>query len=97
MTSQEKANLIQPWINPEERISVDFSDVRGLNAIVEGCTENVVHLIFQETFPHLKERVTIPLRMVTVDEDPYHYTRDPNTPIQRRLRLRVKQNRPEGL
>ena len=97
MTNHEKAEMIKPWVNPEERISVDFEDAKGLNAIVEGCTENVVHLIFQEPFPHVKERVTLPLRLVTVDEDPYHYTRDPDAPIQRRLRLRVEENRPDGL
>lgn len=97
MTNQEKADLIQPWINPDERVSVDFTDVKGLNAMVEGCTENVVHLIFQESFPHVKERVTLPLRLVTVDEDPYHYTRDPDTPIRRRLRLQADQKRPDGL
>ncbi|MDR4493497.1 MAG: hypothetical protein AB7P17_00210 [Nitrospirales bacterium] len=97
MTNQEKAELIRPWVNPNERITVDFTDVQGLNALVEGCTENVVHLTFQETFPHLKERITVPLRIVTVDEDPYHYTRDPRHTIQNRLRLHVEQNQPEGL
>jgi hypothetical protein len=97
MTNQEKAKQIAPWINPAERITVDFNDMRGLNAEVSGCTDNVVSLIFQEAFPHMKEHVTIPLREVQVEEDPGHYTRDPDAPLQWRLRLRINQNRPEGL
>ncbi len=34
MTNQEKAKLIAPWVNPAERITVDFKDVTGLNAEV---------------------------------------------------------------
>jgi hypothetical protein len=97
MTNQQKAELIKPWINPEERITVDFTDLKNLNAEVSGCTENVVHLLFQEAFPHMKERVTVPLRNVDVEEDPFHYTRDPQSPIQSRLRLRIDQKGPEGL
>jgi hypothetical protein len=97
MTNQEKAKPIGPWVNPNERITVNFTDMTGLNAQVAGCTENVVHLIFQEAFPHMKERVTIPLGNVTVQEDHGHYTRDPTTPLQWRLRLRIDQPRPEGV
>lgn len=97
MTNKEKAALIAPWVNPEERVTVDFDDVQGLNAQVTGCTSSVVHLIFQGPFPHMKERVTVPLRAVRVDEDSGHYTRDPHTPLQSRLRLRIHQKRPEGL
>lgn len=97
MTNEQKAELIKPWINPEERVTVDFQDAQGLNAQIAGCTNNVVHLIFQEVFPHMKERVTIPLRKLEVDEDPFHYNRDPTAPIQNRLRLRVDQNRSPDL
>jgi hypothetical protein len=97
MTNQQKADLIKPWVNPEERVTVDFQDITGLNAQVSGCTPNVVNLLFQEAFPHMKEEVTIPLRNVQIDEDPYHYTRDPDVPIQSRLRLRIDQKRPEGI
>lgn len=98
MTNHEKAKLIAPWVNPAERITVDFKDVTGLNAEVFGCTENVVYLLFQETFPHMKEQITIPLAEVRVDKDHEHYTRDPEAPVlQWRLRLSVDQNRPEGL
>ena len=97
MTNHEKAKLIEPWINPAERVTVDFNDVTGLNAEVFGCTENVVYLLFQETFPHMKEQITIPLRAVQVEEDDTHYTRDRDAPLQWRLRLRVNQNRPEGI
>ena len=97
MTNQQKAEQIKPWINPEERVTVDFTDVRDLNAEVSGCTDNVVHLLFQEAFPHIKERMTVPLRNVHVEEDPFHYTRDPDSPIQSRLRLRIDQKGPKGL
>ncbi len=43
MTNQGKANLIAPWVNPAERVTVAFKDVTGLNAEVFGCTENVVY------------------------------------------------------
>jgi len=95
MTDSEKSALITPWINPEERITVDFTDARDLNAQVSGCTEHVVHLIFADSFPHMKDNVSIPLRNVEVGEDRNHYTRDPKTPLQWRLRLRVNQKRPE--
>ncbi len=97
MTNQEKARLIAPWVNPAERITVDFNDRKGLNAEVTGCTDYVVNLTFQEAFPHMKEQITIPLRLVHVDEDHGHYTRDPDADLQWRLRLRVDQNRPDGL
>lgn len=97
MTNEQKSELIKPWVNPEERVTVDFTDVTGLNAQVLGCTENVVHLIFQEAFPHMKERTTVPLSQVSVGEDPYHYTRDPDSPIQSRLRLRIDEKAPEDL
>ncbi|HNP59675.1 MAG TPA: hypothetical protein PKM72_02480 [Nitrospirales bacterium] len=97
MTNHEKAKLIAPWINPAERVTVDFKDEIGLNAEVFGCTENVVHLLFQEAFPHIKEQITIPLREVEVGEDHGRYTRDPDTPLQWRLRLQVNRNRPEGM
>ncbi len=97
MTNREKAERIKPWINPEERVTVDFQDVQGLNVEVMGCTEHVVHLILQKPFPHMKERITVPLRMVEVEEDPYHYTRDPDSPIQNRLRLRVDLQGPPWL
>ena len=97
MTNSQKAKLITPWINPDERITVDFTDVQGLNAQVSGCSEHVVDLIFQDSFPHMKDQVTIPLGNVHVGEDRRHYTRDPRSPLQWRLRLRVDQKRPDGL
>ena len=95
MTNVEKSALIQPWVNPEERITVDFSDTRGLTAQVTGCTEYVVHLTFSDSFPHMKKRMTIPLSLVTIGVDRQHYTRDPDTPLQWRLKLRVDKARPD--
>ncbi len=97
MDNQRKVDVIKPWIKPEERVTVDFKDAHGFNAQIAGCTSNVVHLIFQDAFPHMKERVTIPLRNIEVDEDPFHYNRDPSAPIRNRLRLRIDQNRPDNL
>ena len=97
MTNPQKAALITPWINPEERITVDFADVKGLNAQVAGCSQQVVDLTFQDSFPHMKNRIAIPLGKVQVGEDRRHYTRDPNSPLQWRLRLRIDQKRPDGL
>ncbi len=98
MNNPQKAELITPWINPEERISVDFTDVQGLTAQVLGCTENVVHLSFLEGFPHMKDRVTIPLGKVQIGEDRGHYTRDPKSPLQwGRLLLRVDHKHPDSL
>jgi hypothetical protein len=93
MMNEQKAGLIKSWENQEERMTFDFHDAQGLNVQIAGCTNNVAHLIFQEVFPHMKERVTIPLRKVEVDGNPFHYNRDPTVPIHNRLRLRIDQNR----
>ncbi|QPD04461.1 MAG: hypothetical protein Nkreftii_002235 [Candidatus Nitrospira kreftii] len=95
---QKKAEAIRPWIHPDERISVDFEDALNLNAEVVDCSAQVVTLRLEATvldLPHYHENVVIPLRLVTISEDPTRYTRNPDAPVQYgRLKLIVKQKRP---
>jgi hypothetical protein len=94
MDSMEKARLIQPWINEEERVTVDFANEKDLNAQVIDCTDQVVELELETAAPHMKQRLILPLREIQVGEDRSHYTRDPYTPLKRRrLRLTVDQDR----
>ncbi len=91
-----KKDLITPWINPEERVTVDFTDQRGLNAIVTGCTSIIVDVALETRIPHDRQEVSIPLRLVRIGKDRGHYTRDPDEPLRRyRLRLIVNRKRPE--
>lgn len=92
---------IRPWVHPEERISVDFEDAFNLNAAVVDCTAQVVTLRLEANvleIPHYYQNVVIPLRLVTVSEDPTRYTRNPDTPLRYgRLKLIVKSKRPATL
>ncbi len=91
----EKVALITPWINPEERVTVQFDDQRDINSEVLACTERLVDVALETTVPHLKQKLSLPLSDVEVSEDPTHYTRDPDKPLQfKRLLLIVKGNRP---
>lgn len=95
MDNQEKSDRIRPWINDEERVTVDFVNERDLNATVKDCTDQVVELELETAMPHMRQAVILPLRDVQVGEDRSHYTRDPDAPIQRsRLRLTVHKDRP---
>jgi len=95
MTNQEKAAVIRRWINPEERVTVQFDDQRDLNAEVTGCNEQLVDLAIDTTVPHMRQEISIPLRQVDVSEDLSRYTRDPDQPLQRkRLMLNVHGDRP---
>lgn len=100
-TSRKKMEAIRPWIHPEERISVDFEDAFNLNAAVVDCTAQVVTLRLEANvleIPHYYQNVVIPLRLVTVSEDPTRYTRNPDTPLRYgRLKLSVKSKRPATL
>jgi hypothetical protein len=85
-------------VNEEERVTVDFLNERDLNAQVTDCTDEVVSLALETAVPHVKQRITLPLRIVEVGEDRTHYTRDPDQPPQRcRLRLSVDRERPAGM
>lgn len=91
----EKMALITPWINPEERITVQFDDQRDINTVVTGCSERLVDLELETNVPHIRQKLSIPLSDVEVSEDPTHYTRDPDRPLQhKRLLLIVKGKRP---
>jgi hypothetical protein len=98
MDTAEKCRLISPWVNEEERVTVDFLNERDLNAQVTDCTDEVVSLALETAMPHVKQRITLPLREVEVGEDRTHYTRDPDEPPrQGRLRLSFNQERPVGM
>ena len=95
MSRADKLALITPWINPEERITVQFDDQRDINSEVIACTERLVDVALETTVPHLRQKLSIPLSEVEVSEDPTHYTRDPDKPLQfKRLLLLVKGKRP---
>lgn len=95
MSNIEKAEVIRQWVNPEERVSVQFDDARDLNAEVTGCTDQLVALALETDVPHMRQQLSIPLSKVEVAADPSHYTRDPDRPLQReRLLLLVKGSRP---
>lgn len=95
MSHAEKVTFITPWINPEERITVQFDDQRDINTIVTGCTERLVDLELETNVPYFRQKLSIPLSDVEVSEDPSHYTRDPDKPLQfKRLLLIIKGKRP---
>lgn len=95
MSHAEKLALITPWINPEERITVQFDDHGDINTVVADCTERLVDLELETNIPHMRQKLSIPLSEIEVSEDPTHYTRDPDKPLQmKRLLLIVKGKRP---
>ena len=94
MTKQEKVKKIAPWIDPEERIAVDFRDEEGLNAVVTGCNAELVDLSIETYVTHMKQTISVPLSHTEVSEDVSHYTRDPERPLKhRRLMLIVNNTR----
>lgn len=95
MSRADKLALITPWINPEERITVQFDDQHDINTVVAGCSERLVDLELETNIPHIRQKLSIPLSEIEVSEDPIHYTRDPSRPLQhKRLLLIVKGKRP---
>jgi hypothetical protein len=95
MSRADKAALIKPWINPEERVTVQFDDQRDINTMVTGCSERLVDLELETNIPHIRQKLSIPLSDIEVSEDPTHYTRDPDKPLQfKRLLLIVHGKRP---
>lgn len=95
MTNQEKQTYIGPWIDPEERVTVQFLDARDLNATVTGCTDQLVDLSIETHVPYMQQKISLPLSQVEVSKDASHYTRDPERPLQRqRLLLVINEKRP---
>jgi hypothetical protein len=95
MTNEEKLEAIRPWIDPEERVTVNFLDEQGLNAEVTGCNDVSVDLSLETRIPHIKQHISIPLRGAEVAEDSAHYTRDPDRPLKHsRLMLLINDKRP---
>ena len=95
MTNEEKLKAIRPWIDPEERVTVNFLDEQGLNAEVTGCNDELVDLALETRVLHIKQHISIPLRRAEISEDLSHYTRDPDRPLKhRRLMLLINDKRP---
>ena len=98
MDNKEKARIISPGVDPDERVTVDFDDERDLNAQVTDCTAELVDLTLETRFPYLRQNISVPLGDVEVSEDNSRYTRDPDKPIQSsRLRLTITGKRPEAV
>jgi len=95
MTNAEKEKRIRPWIDPEERVTVNFLDAADLNAKVTNCTDQLVDLAIETHVPHMKQQISVPLSQVELSEDSSHYTRDPERPLQlQRLMLVIGNKRP---
>jgi hypothetical protein len=94
-TDHEKRKQIIPWIDPAERMTMHFLDEKDLNAEVTGTTEELVDLALETKVPHIKQRISVPLRLTDVSEDLGHYTRDSERRLKhRRLMLIVDEKRP---
>ncbi len=94
MTNHEKRKAIIPWIDPEERVTVHFLDEKDLNAELTGTTEELVDLSIETNVPHMRQRISVPLRLTELSEDLAHYTRDPERPLKhRRLMLIINERR----
>ena len=93
--NKQKAAAIRKWIDPEERITVQFDDQRDLSAEVTGVSDQLVSLSLDTAVPHLRQEISLPLSMVEVSKDLSHYTRDPERPLKReRLMLIAQGKRP---
>ena len=60
-SNEQKAAAIRKWIDPEERITVQFDDQRDLSAEVTACTDQVVSLSLDTAVPHMRQEITLPL------------------------------------
>ena len=98
MDTIEKLKTLRQWVDPEELVTVDFLDEKGLNGVITSCTDDHVELYVDTRFPHMKQHLTVPIEKVEIGEDRTHYTRDPERPLHYgRLRLFVLQNRPQWM
>jgi hypothetical protein len=94
-SNREKAAAIRKWIDPEERITVQFEDQRDLSAEVTEVSDQLVSLSLDTSVPHVRQEISLPLSAVEVSKDVSHYTRDPERPFKReRLMLIAQGNRP---
>jgi hypothetical protein len=94
-SNEQKAAAIRKWIDPEERITVQFDDQGDLSAEVTGCTDQLVSLSLDTVVPHMRQDISLPLSAIEVTEDSSHYTRDPERPLRReRLMLIAHGKRP---
>jgi len=92
-SNEQKAETIRKWINPEERITVQFDDQRDLSAEVTACTDQVVSLSLDTAVPHMRQQITLPLSALEVSEDFSHYTRDPERPLKRKRMMLIAQGK----
>ncbi len=92
-SNEQKAAAIRKWIDPEERITVQFDDQRDLSAEVTACTDQVVSLSLDTAVPHMRQQITLPLSALEVSEDFAHYTRDPERPLKRKRMMLIAQGK----
>jgi len=92
-SNEQKAAAIRKWIDPEERITVQFDDQRDLSAEVTACTDQVVSLSLDTAVPHMRQQITLPLSALEVSEDFSHYTRDPERPLKRERMMLIAQGK----
>ena len=92
-SNSQKAATIKQWIDPEERVTVQFDDQGDINAEVTGCTDQLVSLSLDTAVPHLRQEISLPLSAVEVAEDFSHYTRDPARPLQRKRLMLIAQGK----
>lgn len=92
-SNEQKAAAIRKWIDPEERITVQFDDQRDLSAEVTACTDQVVSLSLDTAVPHMRQQITLPLSALEVSEDFSHYTRDPERPLKRKRMMLIAQGK----
>ena len=94
-SNKQKAAIIKKWIDPEERITVQFDDQGDLSAEVTACTDRLVSLSLDTAVPHVRQAISLPLSSIEVAEDHTHYTRDPVRPLERkRMMLIARGKRP---
>jgi hypothetical protein len=94
-SNEQKAAAIKKWVNPEERVTVQFDDQRDLSAEVTDCTDQLVSLSLDTAVPHMRQEISLPLSSVEISEDHSHYTRDPGRPVKReRMMLIARGKRP---
>ena len=72
MTNEDKETRIRPWIDPEERVTVQFLDAPDLNATVTDCSDQLVDLSIETPVPHMTQNISVPLSQVEVAEDVSH-------------------------